>query len=57
MYMKYVLFSDTGFRKTRQLCWAGLRRFGTRSARGGGLYLSTRDHGSVGYRVPKVWAT
>ena len=23
----------------------------------GGLYLSTRDHGSVGYRVPKEWAT
>ena len=25
---------------------------GTRSARAG-LYVSTRDHGSVGYRVPK----
>ena len=22
-----------------------------------GLYLSTRDHRSVGYRVPKEWAT
>ena len=29
--------------------------YGTRSARAG-LYLSTRDHGSVGYRVPKEWA-
>ena len=28
----------------------------TRSA-GSGLFLSTRDHGSVGYRVPKEWAT
>ena len=24
---------------------------------GGGLYLDGRDHGSVGYRVPKEWAT
>ena len=22
---------------------------------GGGLYLAGRDHGSVGYRVPKEW--
>ena len=29
---------------------------GTRSARAG-LYLSTRDHESVGYRVPAEWAT
>ena len=29
---------------------------GTRSARAG-LYLSTRDHRSVGYRVPKEWAS
>ena len=28
----------------------------TRSARSG-LFLSTRDHRSVGYRVPKEWAT
>ena len=34
----------------------GVHGYGTRSARGG-LYLSTRDHGSVGYRVPKEWAT
>ena len=27
---------------------------GTRSARAG-LHLSTRDHGSVGYRVPMEW--
>ena len=27
-----------------------------RSARAG-IYLSTRDHGSVGYRVPEEWAT
>ena len=27
----------------------------TRSA-GAGLYVSTGDHGSVGYRVPKEWA-
>ena len=30
--------------------------YGTRSARAG-LHLSTRDHGSVGYRVPKEWGT
>ena len=30
--------------------------YGTRSARAG-LYLSTRDHGSVGYRVPEEWRT
>ena len=30
--------------------------YGTRSARGG-LYLASRDHGSVGYRVPREWAT
>ena len=29
---------------------------GTRSERAG-LYLSTRDLGSVGYRVPTEWAT
>ena len=29
---------------------------GTRSARAG-LFLSTRDHRSVGYRVPSEWAT
>ena len=29
---------------------------GTRSARAG-LYLSSRDHGSVGYRVPREWGT
>ena len=29
---------------------------GTRSARAG-LFLSTRDHRSVGYRVPKEWAS
>ena len=28
----------------------------TRSARAG-MYVSTRDHRSVGYRVPKEWAT
>ena len=28
--------------------------YGTRAARAG-LFLSTRDHGSVGYRVPKEW--
>ena len=28
----------------------------TRSARTG-LYLATKDHRSVGYRVPKEWAT
>ena len=29
---------------------------GTRSARAG-LFLSTRDHRSVAYRVPKEWAS
>ena len=29
---------------------------GTRSARAG-LHLSTRDHRSVGYRIPTEWAT
>ena len=29
---------------------------GTRSARGG-LYVSTWDHRSVGYRVPKEWGS
>ena len=29
--------------------------YGTRSA-GAGLYISTRDHRSVGYRVPSEWA-
>ena len=29
--------------------------YATRSA-GSGLYLSTRDHRSVGYRVPREWA-
>ena len=33
-----------------------VHRYGTRSA-GVGLYLSTRDHRSVGYRVPKEWAS
>ena len=30
--------------------------YGTRSARAG-LHLSSRDHGSVGYRVPREWGT
>ena len=30
--------------------------YGTRSARVG-LYLSTRDHKSVGFRVPKEWGS
>ena len=30
--------------------------YGTRSARAG-LHLATRDHGSVGYRVPEEWGT
>ena len=30
--------------------------YGTRSARAG-IHLSTRDHRSVGYRIPKEWAT
>ena len=33
-----------------------VHRYGTRSARGG-LYLASRDHGSVGYRVPVEWAS
>ena len=32
----------------------GVHGYGTRSA-AAGLYLSTRDHRSVGYRVPKEW--
>ena len=34
----------------------GVHGYGTRSARAG-LYLATRDHRSVGYWVPKEWAT
>ena len=34
----------------------GVHGHGTRSARMG-LFLSTRDHRSVGYRVPKEWAS
>ena len=34
----------------------GVHGHATRSA-GTGLYVSTRDHGSVGYRVPREWAT
>ena len=34
----------------------GVHGYGTRAARAG-LYLSTRDHRSVGYRVPREWAT
>ena len=34
----------------------GVHGYGTRSARAG-IYLSTRDHRSVGYRVPKEWAS
>ena len=34
----------------------GVHGYGTRSA-GSGLYLSTRDHRSVGYRVPTEWGT
>ena len=34
----------------------GVHGYGTRAA-GTGLFLSTRDHRSVGYRVPKEWAT
>ena len=34
----------------------GVHGHATRSA-GSGLFLSTRDHRSVGYRVPKEWAT
>ena len=32
-----------------------VHRHATRSA-GAGLHMSTRDHASVGYRVPKEWA-
>ena len=32
-----------------------VHRYGTRSARAG-LHLDSRDHESVGYRVPKEWA-
>ena len=35
---------------------SNVHRYGTRSA-GVGLYLSTRDHRSVGYRVPKEWGS
>ena len=35
---------------------ADVHRYGTRSA-GAGLHVSSRDHASVGYRVPKEWAT
>ena len=34
----------------------GVHGHATRAA-GSGLFLSTRDHGSVGYRVPKEWGT
>ena len=34
----------------------GVHGYRTRSARTG-LYLSTRDHRSVGYRVPKEWGS
>ena len=34
----------------------GVHGHGTRAA-GSGLFLSTRDHRSVGYRVPKEWGT
>ena len=33
-----------------------VHRYGTRSARAG-LHVSSRDHASVGYRVPKEWGT
>ena len=33
----------------------GVHSYGTRRA-GAGLYISTRDHRSVGYRVPSEWA-
>ena len=35
---------------------ADVHGYGTRSARGG-LHLASRDHGSVGYRVPLEWAS
>ena len=34
----------------------GVHGYATRSA-GTGLFLSSRDHRAVGYRVPKEWAT
>ena len=34
----------------------GVHSHATRAA-GSSLFLSTRDHGSVGYRVPKEWAS
>ena len=34
----------------------GVHGHATRAARSG-LFVSTRDHESVGYRVPKEWAT
>ena len=34
---------------------SGVHGHATRSARFG-LYLSSRDHAAVGYRVPKEWA-
>ena len=34
----------------------GVHGYGTRAA-GAGMFVSTRDHGSVGYRVPKEWAS
>ena len=34
----------------------GVHGHATRSARSG-LFVSSRDHRSVGYRVPKEWAT
>ena len=33
-----------------------VHRYATRSARSG-LFVSTGDHRSVGYRIPKEWAT
>ena len=33
-----------------------MHQYGTRSAKKG-LFMSTRDHRSVGYRVPKEWAS
>ena len=35
---------------------SGAHDYGTRSA-GGGMFLVGRDHGSVGYRIPKEWGT
>ena len=48
-----------GYQITRQLMLdrtEGVQGYGTRSARAE-IYLSTRDHQSVGYRVPKEWAS